>query len=60
MMTTVQQIGNGGGVAVVGALFYAIAAGGSVHDAFLVSLGVLAMAVGLTAGILYLLGRTRS
>jgi hypothetical protein len=59
-MTTVQQIGNGGGVAVVGALFYAIAAGGSVHNAFLVSLGVLAVAIALTAGTLSLLGRARS
>jgi predicted MFS family arabinose efflux permease len=60
VMITVQQIGNGAGVAVIGALYYSTQAGHSARYALLVSLVVLAISIGLTAGLLRRLGRTRS
>jgi predicted MFS family arabinose efflux permease len=60
VLSTVQQIGNGSGVAVIGALYYAIQAAHSSHYAVLASLGILAFAIAITAGLLRLLGRERS
>jgi EmrB/QacA subfamily drug resistance transporter len=60
VLSTVQQIGNGSGVAVVGALYYAAQATHSADYAFLASLGVLAMAIAVTAGLLRMLGRVSS
>jgi MFS family permease len=57
VMSTVQQIGNGSGVAVIGALYYAALAAHSAHHALLASLGILAVAIAITAGLLHALGR---
>jgi EmrB/QacA subfamily drug resistance transporter len=57
VMSTVQQIGNGSGVAVIGTLYYAAQVGHSARDAFLASLGILAIAIAVTAGLLRVLGR---
>jgi len=57
VLSTVQQIGNGSGVAVVGALYYAAQATHSADYAFLASLAVLAMAVAVTVALLHVLGR---
>jgi EmrB/QacA subfamily drug resistance transporter len=57
VMSTVQQIGNGAGVAVIGTFYYAAQAAHSAHDALLSSLGILAIAIAVTAGLLRLLGR---
>lgn len=57
VMSTVSQIGNGAGVAVIGALFYAVAATHSTRDAFLASLAILAIALAIAASFLRLLGR---
>ena len=59
-MITVQQVGNGAGVAVIGALYYSIQAAYSPRYALLLSLGVLAISLALTIGLLRLLGRPRS
>ena len=56
VLSTVQQIGNGSGVAVVGALYYAAQATHSADYALLASLGTLAMAIAIAAG-LRMLGR---
>src|SRR5215470_8655049 len=45
VVSTVQQIGNGSGVAVIGALYYAIQAADSPRVAFVASLALLAVAV---------------
>jgi hypothetical protein len=59
-MSTVQQIGNGVGVAVIGALYYAVAAAHSAPEALLASLAVLATAIAISAALLGLLRRSRS
>lgn len=60
VISTVQQIGNGSGVAVIGALYYAVQAAHSARYALVGCLGVLAVSIGLTAGLLRVLGRGRS
>jgi hypothetical protein len=60
VLSTVQQVGNASGVAVIGALFYAVLAADSARYAFLASLSTLAIAIAITAGFLRLLGRVRS
>ena len=52
VMSTVQQIGNATGVAVIGAVYYAVAARHGAGDAMLASLAVLATALAATAGLL--------
>jgi hypothetical protein len=42
---------------VIGALYYADQVGHSARDAFLASLGILAIAIAITAGLLRVLGR---
>ncbi|MGH7125222.1 MAG: MFS transporter [Stellaceae bacterium] len=59
VVSTVQQIGNASGVALVGALYYAIQAAHSARYAFLASLGVLATALAIAAGLLGVLKRRR-
>jgi EmrB/QacA subfamily drug resistance transporter len=58
VVSTVQQIGNGSGVAVVGALYYAIQAADSARVAFAASLALLAVALALTAGLIRRLGHS--
>jgi predicted MFS family arabinose efflux permease len=58
VVSTIQQIGNGSGVAMVGALYYAVQAAGSARVAFLASVALLAVAVAVTAGFIHMLGRT--
>jgi predicted MFS family arabinose efflux permease len=58
VVSTVQQIGNGSGVAVVGALYYAVEAADSTRAAFVASLALLAVAVAVTAGLIRRLSRT--
>jgi EmrB/QacA subfamily drug resistance transporter len=58
VVSTVQQIGNGSGVAMVGALYYAVQAAGSARVAFVASVALLAVAVAVTAGLIRMLGRT--
>jgi EmrB/QacA subfamily drug resistance transporter len=60
VLSTVSQIGNGSGVAVIGGFFHAIQAAHSARDALLASLAVLAIAIAVTAGLLRVLGRVRS
>jgi predicted MFS family arabinose efflux permease len=60
VISTVQQIGNGSGVAVIGTLYYAAQAAPSAQDAFLASLAILAIAIAVTAGLLHVLGRASS
>jgi predicted MFS family arabinose efflux permease len=57
VMMTVQQIGNGSGVAVVGTLYYAVQAADSASTAFVAALAILAIAVALTASFIHALGR---
>ena len=52
VMSTVQQIGNGGGVAVIGAVYYAVAGTDSARVALLVALALLAAAIAMTAALL--------
>ena len=59
VMMTVQQIGNGSGVAVVGTLYYAVQAADSAGTAFVAALAILAIAVALTASFVHALGRAR-
>jgi EmrB/QacA subfamily drug resistance transporter len=59
VVSTMQQIGNGSGVAVVGALYYAVQAAGSARVAFVVSLALLAVAIAVTAALIRRLDRTR-
>jgi MFS family permease len=58
VVSTIQQIGNGSGVAMVGALYYAVQAAGSARVAFVASVALLAVAVAVTAGLIRMLGRT--
>ncbi len=59
VMSTVQQVGNASGVAVIGALYYALQTTESARSALLASLGVLAIAIAITAGLLRVIGRAR-
>jgi EmrB/QacA subfamily drug resistance transporter len=59
VVSTVQQIGNGAGVAIVGAVYYAVSAGHPTRVALLVSLGMLAAAIAATAICLSVLGWRR-
>jgi hypothetical protein len=59
VVTTLAQIGNGCGVTVVGALYYAVAAANSPRAALLASLATLAVAIAATAGFLRALDRAR-
>jgi len=56
VVRTVQQIGNGSGVAVVGALYYAVQAAESPCVAFPASLALLAIALAVTAALIRRLG----
>ena len=55
VMSTVQQIGNGCGVAVIGAVYYAVQATDSPRTALLAALGILTIAIATTAGCLRIL-----
>jgi EmrB/QacA subfamily drug resistance transporter len=57
VMMTVQQMGNGSGVAVVGTLYYAVQAADSAGTALVAALAILAIAVALTASFIRALGR---
>jgi EmrB/QacA subfamily drug resistance transporter len=57
VVSTVQQIGNASGVALVGALYYAVQASHSARWAILASLTTLAMAIAVTAVLLRALDR---
>jgi MFS family permease len=57
VVSTVQQIGNASGVALVGALYYAVQAAQSARLAILASLTALAMAIAVTAVLLRVLDR---
>jgi predicted MFS family arabinose efflux permease len=57
MVSTVQQIGNATGVALVGALYYAVQAAHSARWAIPASLTALAMAIAVTAVLLHALDR---
>lgn len=59
VLSTVQQVGNASGVAMIGAVFYAFLAADSARYAFLASLSTLAVAIAITAGFLHVLGRLR-
>ena len=59
VVSTMQQIGNGSGVAVVGALYYAVQAAESARVAFAASLALLAIAIAVTATLISRLARTR-
>ena len=59
VVSTMQQIGNGSGVAVVGALYYAVQAAESARVAFAASLALLAIAVAVTGTLISRLARTR-
>jgi MFS family permease len=59
VVTTLQQIGNGCGVTVIGALYYGVAAADSPQAALLASLATLAVAITATAVLLRVLGRAR-
>ena len=56
VLSTVQQIGNGTGAAVVGALYFSARGAGSDQGALLLCLGVLAAALTVTAGLLLVAG----
>ena len=60
VVSTVQQIGNGSGVAVLGALYYAVAAADTPRVAFAASLALLAVAIALSAGLIRSVGRARA
>ena len=60
VMSTVQQIGNGAGVAAIGTLYSSIQAAHSARYGFLASLGCLAVSIALTAGLLRVLDRARN
>ena len=57
VVSTVQQIGNASGVALVGALYYAVQAAHSARWAILASLAAFAMAIAVTAVLLRALDR---
>ena len=60
VVSTMQQIGNGSGVAVVGALYYAVQAAESARVAFAASLALLAIAIAVTGTLISRLARARS
>lgn len=60
VLMTVQQIGNGSGVATVGALYYAAQVAASAHTALVAALSVLAISPVITGGFVRALGRARS
>ena len=57
VLSTIQQIGNGSGAAVIGALYFTVRGFGSDRSAFLVCLAVLTVALLLTVVLLCLLRR---
>jgi EmrB/QacA subfamily drug resistance transporter len=59
VMMTVQQIGNGIGVAVVGTLYYAVQAANSAHTALVAALVILAIAILITGCFVRALGQAR-
>jgi len=59
VISTVQQIGNASGVALVGALYYAVQATASARVAILASLVALGAAIAVTAMLLHLLRQQR-
>ena len=59
VVSTMQQIGNGSGVAVVGALYYAVQAADSARAAFVVSLTLLAAVIAVAAALIRRLDRKR-
>ena len=59
VLSTVQQVGNASGVAVIGALFYAVLASDSARYAFLACVSTLAVAIAITAGFLHVLSPVR-
>ncbi|HUN41133.1 MAG TPA: MFS transporter [Acetobacteraceae bacterium] len=60
VISTVSQIGNASGVALVGALYYAVQAAASARGAILASLAALAVAITVTALFLQMLRRWRA
>jgi EmrB/QacA subfamily drug resistance transporter len=60
VMMTVQQIGNGTGVAVVGTLYYAVQAADSARTAVVAALAILAISLLVTGGFVRALGQARS
>jgi hypothetical protein len=59
VLSTVQQIGNASGVAVIGAVYYAVLAANAARHAFLASLGILGVAIAITCCLLVLLGKVQ-
>jgi predicted MFS family arabinose efflux permease len=57
ILSMVQQIGNGTGVAAIGAIYFALQSRASDSVAFLVAMAVLAVALAITGGLLGVLGR---
>jgi EmrB/QacA subfamily drug resistance transporter len=60
VLSTVQQIGNGSGAAVIGALYFTVQSQHGDRLAFLASLAALSVAVAATAGLLCLLRKRRA
>jgi EmrB/QacA subfamily drug resistance transporter len=60
VVSTLSQVGNASGVAVMGALYYAIQAAHPAYHALLACLAVLAVAIAVAAGLLRALDRMRS
>jgi EmrB/QacA subfamily drug resistance transporter len=60
VVSTMSQIGNASGVAVMGAIYYAIQAAHPAYDALVASLAALAIAIAVAASLLRLLDRTRT
>jgi EmrB/QacA subfamily drug resistance transporter len=60
VLSTVQQVGNASGVAVIGALFYAVLATDSARYAFSACLSTMAVAIAIAAVFLRVLGPVRS
>jgi predicted MFS family arabinose efflux permease len=58
VLSTIQQIGNGSGAAVIGALYFTVRGSYSDYGAFLLSLAVLAGALLLTVVLLCVLLRS--
>jgi len=59
VMITVQQIGNGAGVAVVGAVYWSLQAAHTSREALIVSLGILMISIVFTALFIRPLGGAR-
>jgi predicted MFS family arabinose efflux permease len=59
VLMTVQQIGNGTGVATVGTLYYAVQAATSAHTALMAALAILTISVAITGGFVRALGQAR-